>query len=104
MRPRRGVTWFRGCRVLVHEDSNARWSGRGTVEIVGAMHVCPCGEFGVEAGATHQVQSEESLWRQAIPKVQREVVVCAAQNRDEVILKSMDGMFSGIASIDARGH
>jgi hypothetical protein len=60
-------------------------------------------EARVDSGAAQEVQSEERLWEEAIPEVERVIAVGAAKACDEMIFERPDGAFSGIAAMKMRG-
>ena len=44
------------------------------------------------------------MWDEAVPEMQREVWVAAAQAGDEVILVSLDCSFCGVGAMKVWGH
>ena len=44
------------------------------------------------------------MGKESVPKVQREVLVGAAETSDEVVFEGADGTFGGIAAVDVRGN
>ena len=44
------------------------------------------------------------MWYEAVPEMQREVWIAAAQAGDEVILVSLDCSFGGIGTMKVWGH
>ena len=83
------------------EDADA---GRGEwcpVEVEGAVELGPGRELGVQAGTTEEVQGDDCLGDEAVPQVEREVFVDAAEARDEVVFERANGAFGGVASVDA---
>jgi hypothetical protein len=57
-------------------------------------------ELGVQTGAAKKVEGEESLWQKAVPEVEREIFVGAAEAGDEVVFERADCAFGGIAAVD----
>ena len=53
----------------------------------------------IEAGRTEEVECEGSMGGEAVPEVQGEVWVAAAQAGDEVILVSLDCLFCGVGTM-----
>ena len=48
-------------------------------------------------------KSEESLWEEAVPQVERRVVaICAAQAGNEMVLERADGALSSITAMKVR--
>ena len=47
------------------------------------------------------VECECSLWKEAVPEVEWELWISAAETSDEVVLKGLDGTFGRIASVDS---
>jgi hypothetical protein len=86
----------------VNEHSGAWGRNRRAIEVVVAMHLGPGRQLWVEAGATHEVESEDGLWEQAVPQVEREVGVGAAQASNEVVLEGANGAFGRIGAVKTR--
>jgi hypothetical protein len=53
--------------LVMDEDSNARWGNRRAIKVKGAVHLGPCRELGIKAGAAEEVEREEGLGHEAIP-------------------------------------
>ena len=68
------------------------------------MELGPCRESGINTRTTKEIEGEFSLRQKAVPKVQWEVFVSAAEASNEMIFESTDGSVSGIASVHARGY
>ena len=60
-------------------------------------------QLGVDARSSYEVERQDRLVEEAIPEVEREVRVNAAEAGDEVILEGANGAFRGIAAMDPRG-
>jgi hypothetical protein len=86
----------------VNEDAGAWGRYRCAIEVIVAMHLGPGRQLWVDAGATQEVESEDGLWEQAVPQVEREVRIGAAQASDEVVLESADGAFGRIGAVNTR--
>jgi hypothetical protein len=86
----------------VNEDAGAWGRDRRAIEVVVAIHLGPGRQLWVDAGATHEVESEDGLWEQSVPQMEREVRVGAAQASDEVVLESADGAFGRIGTVKTR--
>jgi hypothetical protein len=54
----------------------------------------------VDAGLAQQIESNEALWEQLIPQIQRRGWVSGTEARNEMILERADGSFSGVASMN----
>jgi len=50
-------------------------------------------------GAMKEVQCQCGLREEAIPKVKRKVLVSVTEASNEMVLKSVDGMFGSIAAM-----
>ncbi len=42
------------------------------------------------------------MWEQSIPKMKGEILVCAAEDADEVCLEGLDGLFGHVATVIVR--
>jgi len=73
--PTVAYTWF-----FMDDSVHARRGNRGTVEVKGALQLCPCGQLGAETGAMQEVQGQFSMREEAIPKVNGDVFVGAAKS------------------------
>ena len=80
---------------------DARWSNRGPIEVKVAIKLGPGRELRVEAGATEQIQGEDSLGDEAIPQVEGKELVHTAETSNEVIFERADGAFGGVSTVDA---
>ena len=58
----------------------------------------------VETGRAEEVECQVGMWDEAVPEMQREVWVAAAQDGDEVILVSLDFSFCGVGAMQVWGH
>ena len=83
-----------------HTDSGG--SKRCFVEVELAEQLCPGRKFRIDARAADDVEAEDGLGQQMIPKVQWEVFVNAAEASDEVVFESADCAFSSIVTMHAR--
>ena len=54
------------------------WPDGGLVEVVGAMDLGPSRELWVDPGATQEVECEQGLGQQAVPKMEGKSFVRAA--------------------------
>ena len=60
------------------------------------------GELGVEPRATQEIECGHGLRNEAIPEMQRKMLIDAAESGDEVILESSNRAFGRVAAVDAR--
>lgn len=88
----------------VDEHFGAGWSKRGAVVIERAMDLGPSGESRIDSRSSEQVQGEDGMGHQPVPKMERKVGVSAGKASDKMILERADGTFSGVGSVDARGN
>ena len=56
----------------------------------------------METRGAQEIQRDKGLGHQAIPQVQWEILIEAAEARGEMIFESADGAFSSIASVFVR--
>jgi hypothetical protein len=56
-------------RLFMDDDVNTRWSNGGTIEIKVAIDLGPGREIGIDVRASHEVESEDGLWKQLAPEV-----------------------------------
>ena len=85
---------------LVDDNVGAKRGKRVFVVVVGAMKLGPGREVGVEPRGAQEVQSEDSLWKQQAPIVERELGVTATKTGNEVVLESLDGSLGSIPAVD----
>ena len=60
------------------------------------------GELGVEPRATQEIECGHGLRNEAIPEMQRKMLIDAAEAGDEMILESPNRAFGRVAAVDAR--
>ena len=58
------------------------------------------GEARIDSRTTKEIQGDERMWQEAVPKVKREVLVSAAETGYKVVLEGAHGAFSCIAGMD----
>ena len=81
------------------------WGSKGcSVVIEGAMYLSPGREVGIDPGASHEVQSHESLRQQFVPKMKWKVFVGAAETGDEMVFEGANGSFSSVRCDDGCGE
>ena len=61
-------------------------------------------QFRIETGRAEEVACQGSMWDEAFPEMQPEVLVTAAQAGDEVILLSLDCTFCGVGAMKVWGN
>jgi hypothetical protein len=66
-----------------------------------AVHLRPSGELGVDARATEKVEGKNSLWEEAIPEVEGEIRVSAAEAGNEVVFKGTNGALGSVCAMHA---
>ena len=76
-----------GC--LVYYDLRAWWCEWCAVEIKSTVQLGFCRHSWVETGRAEEVECQCGMWDEAVPEIQRQVWVAAAQAGDEVILLSL---------------
>ena len=60
--------------------------------------------LGLSREGQGKVECQGGMWDEAVPDMQREVWVAAAQDGDEVILVSLDFSFCGVGAMQVWGH
>ena len=88
----------------MYKDADARWCDGRLVEVERSMELCPCREFGIESGASHEIKGELGLGKKAIPQVQWKIFVDTAESCNEVILPCTDGAFSSVSTVGSRDN
>ena len=84
----------------MHHDFGS-WGSEGcSVVIEGAMDLSPGRQVGIDPGASHEVESYESLRQEFVPKMKWEVFVNAAETGDEMVFEGANGSFSSVATMD----
>jgi hypothetical protein len=86
----------------VGEDACAGGRNGSSVEIEVAINLGPGGKFGVDVGASEQVQGEEALGQEPVPEVERKSGRKTAEPGNEVVLEGADGSFCCILVVNAR--
>ena len=61
-----------------------------------------CRLVGVDPRCTHHVQRRDNLWRQFVPKLQREISIGCRQRRNKSILECLNCTFGGVDAVVVR--
>jgi hypothetical protein len=94
-----GCPSFPNGGLFVNEDASAGRGKRGAVVIKRAMELGVGREGGVDAGATKEIETKQSVGNEAIPEMKRKIRVRTAETGYEVVLEGTYGAFSGVATV-----
>jgi hypothetical protein len=84
----------------INEDSGAGWHKQRAMEVIVSVHLGPGQQLGVDGCAMNEVESEDALLKQAVPEVEQEVRVGAAEASNEVILEGVNGVFGRVGTVN----
>ena len=74
------------------------------VEIKGTVQLGFYQQSWVETGRAEEVECQGGMWDDAVPEMQREVWVAAAQAGNDMILLSLDCSLCGVCAMKVWGH
>jgi hypothetical protein len=94
-----GCPSFPNGGLFVDEDASAGRGERGAVVVKRAMELCVGREGGVDARATEEIETKQSVGNEAVPKVKRKIRGRTAETGNKVILEGMYGAFGGVATV-----
>jgi uncharacterized protein (UPF0548 family) len=85
--------------LFVDEDASAGRGERGAVVIERAMELGVGRECWVDARATEEIETNQSMGNETVPQVKRKIRVRTAETGNEVILERTYGAFGGVATV-----
>ena len=91
-----------GC--LVYYESHAWRCNWCAVEIKSTVWLGFCQQYWVDTGRAEKVECQGGMWDEAVPEMQWEVWVAAAQASDEVIRLCLDLLLWGVGAMQVWGH
>ena len=88
-------------RTFVDKDFHARGSNGCASIVEWTVDMCIGRELRIESRLAKEIQSDRALGKEFVPEVKREIGVSRGETGNEVILKSLDGSFSKVATMEA---
>ena len=90
-------------RAFVGKNMNGNlttgWSKGCFIKIKHAMNYSVCTDLRIETGWTEEVEGNDGMREKEIPSVLWKILVSAIEDGNEMILESLDGLFSRIMTM-----